>query len=368
VADASNLKLHLRMVLELQTLKLPMILVLNMMDQAKERGMDIDSRKLQAALGIPVVEAVAVQSGGTDALLATLDATGWPQLPVHDRIRSLAPIEALDVAATHQRVLAILEHCVTSGDATVAHRFTQRIDHFALHPVYGPVILAALMFLVFQAVFSWAKAPMDVINGSMGHLGDFVKAHMADGMLRGLLVDGVIGGAGSVLVFLPQILILFAFILALEDSGYLPRAAFLLDRVMGGVGLSGRAFIPLLSSFACAIPGIMATRTIGEPRDRWVTILIAPLMTCSLRPSSLTARWRASSTCKGWCCLRSTWRALCRPCWWPLCSNASCTARAHSHCSWPCPITTGHIFATWAWACGSEPASLCNVWAPSSCR
>ena len=286
VADASNLKLHLRMVLELQTLQLPMILVLNMMDQARDRGLGIDTRKLQAELGIPVVEAVAVQSGGTDALLQTLDATGWPQLlqlPQHDRIRSLAPIEALDVATTHQRVLAILAHCMTSGDASVTHRLTQRIDHFALHPVYGPVILAALMFLVFQAVFSWASAPMEWIDASMGHLGDFVKAHLADGMLRGLLVEGVIGGAGGVLVFLPQILILFAFILALEDSGYLPRAAFLLDRVMGGVGLSGRAFIPLLSSFACAIPGIMATRTIGEPRDRWVTILIAPLMTCSAR-------------------------------------------------------------------------------------
>ncbi|TAK93623.1 MAG: ferrous iron transporter B, partial [Aquabacterium sp.] len=139
------------------------------------------------------------------------------------------------------------------------------------------------MFLVFQAVFTWAKLPMDLIDNGVGQVGDLVKAHMADGMLRSLLVDGVIGGAGSVLVFLPQIVILFGFILALEDSGYLPRAAFLLDRIMGSVGLSGRAFIPLLSSFACAIPGIMATRTIADPRDRIVTILIAPLMTCSAR-------------------------------------------------------------------------------------
>ncbi len=286
VADASNLKLHLRMVLELQTLGLPMVLVLNMMDQARDRGIDIDTRKLQAEIGIPVVEAVAIQPGGTDALLAALDATGWAHLPAQEGpsgARSLASIEALDVADTHQRVLTLLQHSITRGDATATHRLTQRLDHFALHPVYGPLILATLMFLVFQAVFSWAKMPMELINQGMSSLGDLIKTHMADGMLRGLLVEGVIGGAGGVLVFLPQILILFAFILALEDSGYLPRAAFLLDRVMGGVGLSGRAFIPLLSSFACAIPGIMATRTIGEPRDRWVTILIAPLMTCSAR-------------------------------------------------------------------------------------
>jgi len=284
VADASNLKLHLRMVLEMQTLGLPMVLVLNMMDQARARGLRIDARKLQAELGLPVVEAVAVETGGTEALLALLDSTGWHTPDSAPRpTLSLAPIEAMSVQSTHERVQAVLAHCVTSGDATPAHRLTQTVDHFALHPVWGPLILAALMFLVFQAVFSWASVPMDLIDQGMGALGDAVKAHMADGPLRGLLVEGVIGGAGSVLVFLPQILILFGFILALEDSGYLPRAAFLLDRVMGSVGLSGRAFIPLLSSFACAIPGIMATRTIGDPRDRLVTILIAPLMTCSAR-------------------------------------------------------------------------------------
>jgi ferrous iron transport protein B len=160
---------------------------------------------------------------------------------------------------------------------------TARLDHWVLHPVLGPVILATLMFLVFQAVFSWAAAPMDMIDAGVGQFGAWVQAHMPAGMLRNLLVEGVIGGAGGVLVFLPQILILFGFILVLEDSGYLPRAAFLLDRIMGSVGLSGRAFIPLLSSFACAIPGIMATRTIGDPHDRLKTILIAPLMTCSAR-------------------------------------------------------------------------------------
>jgi len=152
-----------------------------------------------------------------------------------------------------------------------------------MHPVWGLVLLAALLFLMFQAVFSWANVPMDAIKDGMAAAGEFLNAHMAEGALRSLLVDGVIAGAGSVLVFLPQILILFLFILVLEDSGYLPRAAFLLDTVMGKVGLSGRAFIPLLSSFACAIPGIMATRTIPNWRDRLATIMVAPLMTCSAR-------------------------------------------------------------------------------------
>ncbi|MGP1692268.1 MAG: ferrous iron transporter B, partial [Giesbergeria sp.] len=157
------------------------------------------------------------------------------------------------------------------------------IDRVVLHPVWGMVLLAATMFLMFQAVFSWAQVPMDAINGGVDGIGQWVSAHMAQGPLRSLLVDGIIAGVGGVLVFLPQILILFFFILALEDSGYLPRAAFLLDRLMGTVGLSGRSFIPLLSSFACAVPGIMATRTITHWRERLVTIMIAPLMTCSAR-------------------------------------------------------------------------------------
>ena len=152
-----------------------------------------------------------------------------------------------------------------------------------LHPVIGPVLLALILFLMFQAVFAWATVPMDLIEASTGALGKLASEHLADGWFKSLLVDGIIAGAGGVLVFLPQILILFFFILALEESGYLPRAAFLLDRLMGWVGLSGRSFIPLLSSFACAIPGIMAARTIANPRDRLVTIMIAPLMTCSAR-------------------------------------------------------------------------------------
>ena len=169
------------------------------------------------------------------------------------------------------------------GDRTDGLTLSDRIDAVVLHPVVGPLLLAVILFLVFQAVFAWAQFPMDAIKAGVDALGHTLGSLLPDSMLKGLLIDGVLAGVGSVLVFLPQILILFFFILILEDSGYLPRAAFLLDRLMGRVGLSGRAFIPLLSSFACAIPGIMATRTIQDPRDRLATIMIAPLMTCSAR-------------------------------------------------------------------------------------
>ena len=281
VVDATNLRLNLRMVLELQTLGVPMVLVINMMDEATRRGIRVDTARLQAELGMPVVEAVAVRAGGEQALLAQLDALDWASLPAPSAPRPMERLAHIPVEQTHQRVGALLAACVHAPEH--ASHFTTTLDRYVLHPLLGPVILALLMFLVFQAVFTWAATPMDLIDAGVGWVGEQVQAHMADGMLRSLVVDGIIAGAGSVLVFLPQIVILFAFILALEDSGYLPRAAFLLDRIMGSVGLSGRAFIPLLSSFACAIPGIMATRTIGQPRDRLVTILIAPLMTCSAR-------------------------------------------------------------------------------------
>ncbi|MBH1987255.1 MAG: ferrous iron transporter B [Burkholderiales bacterium] len=305
VVDATNLRLNLRMVLELQQLGLPMLLVLNMMDVARKRGIRIDTDRLQQMLGLPVVEAVAVQPAGEQALLAQLDGLNWPTAKTAHAPgglrRSLDAIGQTPVEDTHRRVGEVLRAC-TSQPAH-APRTTAELDRWALHPVAGPLILAALMFLVFQAVFSWAQAPMDLIDAGMGALGDLVRTHLPEGMLRSLLIEGVIGGAGSVLIFLPQIVILFGFILALEDSGYLPRAALLLDRIMGSVGLSGRAFIPLLSSFACAVPGIMATRTMANPRDRLVTILIAPLMTCSARLpvyALLIAAFIPERTVLGW--------------------------------------------------------------------
>jgi ferrous iron transport protein B len=282
VVNATNLRLNLRLVLEIQRLGLPMVLALNMVDVAKKRGIEIDTARLSSELGMPVVETVAVQAGGEKALLEALDAQPFAQSSDHQvKPRPLSAIDAVSVEETQREVRRIIEACVSFDKDT--GNLSEQIDQVVLHPVAGPVILAALMFLIFQAVFSWAAVPMDMISSGVESLGKWAGAGMADGPLRSLVVEGVFGGVGSVLVFLPQILILFFFILVLEDCGYLPRAAFLLDRLMGGVGLSGRAFIPLLSSFACAIPGVMAARTIQNPRDRLVTIMIAPLMTCSAR-------------------------------------------------------------------------------------
>jgi ferrous iron transport protein B len=283
VVDANNLQLNLRLVLEVLRLKRPTVLALNMMDVAHKRGLVIDIAKLQAQLGIPVIETVAVKPGGGTSLIEQLDIMAR-QPQAHAVANSGSDSTATDTAgveATQREVRRILNAVIRKEGQS--GNIGDKIDAFVLHPVLGYVILAVLLFLIFQAVFSWSKVPMDLIKNVVDGLGQTVQAAMPEGILRSLLVDGILSGVGSVLVFLPQILILFLFILSLEDSGYLPRAAFLLDRLMGSVGLSGRAFIPLLSSFACAIPGIMATRTIQNPRDRLATIMIAPLMTCSAR-------------------------------------------------------------------------------------
>ncbi|MBD8540719.1 ferrous iron transporter B [Oxalobacteraceae sp. CFBP 13708] len=278
VVNATNLRLNLRLVLELRRLGLPMVLALNMVDVAKKRGIEIDTAKLSQELGMPVVETVAIQSGGEKALLAQLDAMpfGVPVTP-----KPLSAIDEVSVEDTQREVRRILAAAVSTAKDT--GNLSEKIDGVVLHPVAGPIILALLMFVIFQAVFSWGDAPIELIEAGMGAFGEMVGSWIGEGMLHSLIVDGIIAGVGSVLVFLPQILILFFFILLLEDVGYLPRAAFLLDRIMGSVGLSGRSFLPLLSSFACAIPGVMAARTIQNPRDRLVTIMIAPLMTCSAR-------------------------------------------------------------------------------------
>ena len=268
VLDSTDLRRHLRLALALRRSGLPLVLALNMTDLARRRGVQVDAAALAALLGVPVVETVAVDRHGALELLTRLDRPVSVPVPGPETDEEL-------LAAAHQ----LLGEAVDVGGVTAS----DRIDRVVLHPVLGPVLLAITLFLVFQAVFAWATPLMDGIESAVGWLGALCNGWLPAGPLRSLLVDGIIAGAGGVLVFLPQILILFAFILVLEDSGYLPRAAFLLDRLMGGVGLSGRAFIPLLSSFACAIPGIMATRTIPDPRDRLVTILVAPLMTCSAR-------------------------------------------------------------------------------------
>ncbi|UNK43817.1 ferrous iron transporter B [Luteimonas sp. S4-F44] len=272
VVDATNLRLHLRFVLELRTLGRPMVVALNMADAAARRGIVIDLAALEAALGVPVVETVAIHRDGAQALRQRLaDTVARPRSPPNDDADG----------DLHAQVRALLAATVTMPRRTA--RIDDALDRWLLHPVLGLLALALVMFLIFQAVYAWATPLMDLIDAGTSALGAWVSATLPPGPLTSLLADGIIAGLGGVIVFLPQILILFFFILALEESGYLPRAAFLLDRLMKGAGLSGRSFIPLLSSFACAIPGIMATRSIQDPRDRLATIMVAPLMTCSAR-------------------------------------------------------------------------------------
>ncbi|HDS1533184.1 TPA: ferrous iron transporter B [Stenotrophomonas maltophilia] len=273
VIDATNLRLHLRFALELRELGKPMVVALNMVDAAQRRGIQVDVAALERELGVPVVETVAVRKQGAKALVERLDA----MVPHLD-----APVPGPEGGIDyHAKVREILSVAVRMPARTA--KVDDALDRWLLHPVFGLISLAVVMFLIFQAVYAWATPLMDGIEAGFAWLGAFVGSVLPEGPLASLLTDGIIAGVGGVVVFLPQILILFFFILVLEESGYLPRAAFLLDRMMAAAGLSGRSFIPLLSSFACAVPGIMSTRSIQDPRDRLATILVAPLMTCSAR-------------------------------------------------------------------------------------
>jgi ferrous iron transport protein B len=279
VVDATNLDNHLRFALQLIGLGLPVVVALNMIDMAARDGLTIDAAKLSAELGVPVVPTVAVRKRGIEELKAAMESLigdGGAQ-----KIAAGPGFHHQDIVVLQRRARAIAIAATTEEQG--ARRWSHRIDAVALHPVAGPMLLAALLFVIFQAVFAWAQAPMDAITAGFDQLGRWVEATFPDNFIRNLLAEGVIKGTGAVVTFLPQILILFFFILLLEATGYMVRAAFMMDRLMARVGLSGRAFIPLLSSFACAVPGIMATRTIDDPKDRLTTILIAPLTTCSAR-------------------------------------------------------------------------------------
>ncbi|QPQ54673.1 ferrous iron transporter B [Allosphingosinicella flava] len=273
VLDATNLDNHLRFALQLIGLGLPTVVALNMVDLATRDGLTINIARLSEELGVPVIETVAVRRRGIDSLKEALS------LAVTAERRARAPDE--DFTAVQRRARAIARASVLGESA--GNRTTGLIDRIALHPVAGPIIFALIMFFIFQAVFAWSEAPVGWLEGAVAALQGAAVDAMPDTFLRSMIVDGVLGGVGAVVVFLPQILILFLFILLLEATGYMVRAAFLMDRLMARVGLSGHAFIPLLSSFACAVPGIMATRTIEDPKHRLTTILIAPLMTCSAR-------------------------------------------------------------------------------------
>ncbi|MFC0239196.1 ferrous iron transporter B [Rhodopseudomonas telluris] len=280
VADSTNLRLTFRLMLELKATGRPLMLVLNMYDIAKRRGVDVDIAKLSEQLGIPVVTSIAVRKGGTAELLKRTDemAAHMPAVAASDNWR---PLTTAELRALQREADRIIAECVSLPARP--HTATAKVDAVVLHPVAGLVLLLLILFVMFQAVFTWAQPLMELISGGFEALGEFVRATLPEGLLQSFLQNGVISGVGSVIVFLPQIIIIFLFILLLEDFGYMARAAFLMDRIMGGAGLHGRAFIPLLSSFACAIPGIMATRVIDNRRDRLTTILIAPLMTCSAR-------------------------------------------------------------------------------------
>ena len=280
IADATNLRLTLRLILELKRTGRPLLVVLNMFDIAQRRGVSIDVDAMSAALGVPVITSIAVKKAGVEELRKRTDefAANMPAVTTGD---GWTPLGLSDMKALQREADRIIRETVTMP--TKPDTLTTRVDAVVLHPVAGLAILALILFVMFQAVFSWAQSLMELLSDSFGALGTLVAQVLPEGILQSFLQNGLIAGVGSVLVFLPQIIIIFLFILLLEDFGYMARAAFLMDRIMGGAGLHGRAFIPLLSSFACAIPGIMATRVIDNRRDRLTTILIAPLMTCSAR-------------------------------------------------------------------------------------
>lgn len=347
IVDAGNLERNLYLVSQVLELGLPTVVALNMVDVAAKRGITIDSAALSKRLNVPVVDVQAHRGIGLDRLKQTLanvhtlqpaagespfsavfqaevagleqalgdDVDGKPRprylverllldtsgylaerlLPAgdvslrdklqaaRDRLKKAGqPVPAVEAMARYGWVGKLLEGIVRREEVR-RETTTDRVDRVITHRVWGTSIFAALMIVVFQAVFTWAGPVMDGIDSGVGAVAEFVSSHMADGALRSLLVDGVIGGVGGVIIFLPQVLILFLFIGILEDCGYMARAAYLMDKLMVRVGLSGKSFIPLLSSFACAIPGVMATRVIENRRDRLTTMLIAPLMSCSAR-------------------------------------------------------------------------------------
>ena len=282
VLDATNLRRSLRLALTVKRIGIPCIVALNMSDLAAQRGLTIDADDLSNELGLPVVKTVAVKTKGDEDLRACLATESWKKTSISRPSNSPEPLEPIkEVEVDHLAVNKILRRL--NLDHLIPDQFSDRLDGVLLHPYLGPCILAGVLFFIFQAVFSWAALPMDLIESSTTWLAEILRSSFPDTWWRSLLTDGLLAGLGGVIIFLPQILILFFFILLMEESGYLPRAAFLMDRLMGSVGLSGRSFIPLLSSFACAIPGIMSTRTIANERDRLITILIIPLMTCSAR-------------------------------------------------------------------------------------
>ena len=283
VVDATNLERNLYLSTQLLEYGVPVVIALTMIDVFEKRKHEIDIGKLSKNLGVPVVAVNSKAERGKHELAETVSgiAGTTPRLPYELNGESEDGHNSR-IFARYGFISNAVQESVRHNDK-IEHRVSERIDRVLTHKVFGLAILVLILLTVFQAIFSWATLPMDLLESGFGALGDGVRSLLPEGILADLIVDGIIAGVGGVLVFLPQILLLFLFISILEDSGYLARAAFLLDKLMSRVGLHGKAFLPLMSSFACAIPGIMATRTIENRRDRFATILIAPFMSCSAR-------------------------------------------------------------------------------------
>lgn len=284
VVDATNLERNLYLVMQLFEFGVPVVIALTMIDVFEKQRHEIDVEMLSAKLKVPVIPITAKSGRGRNELAKKVaEAIGSiPQIPYefNEKDRESGPHGK--IFARYNFISDVVQDSVWHSDQK-SHRFSDKIDKVLTHRIFGLVVLVLVLLLVFQTIFSWASLPMDLLEKGFGALGDFVKAEIPPGILADLIADGIIAGVGGVVVFLPQILLLFLFISLLEDSGYMARAAFLLDKLMSRVGLHGKAFLPLISSFACAIPGIMATRTIESRRDRFATIMIAPFMSCSAR-------------------------------------------------------------------------------------
>ena len=283
VVDATNLERNLYLVTQLFDYDIPVIIALTMVDIFEKQKHQIDIEKLSGLLKSPVIPVNAANKRGREELAEKVNelAGTTPNIPFELTGTGEAG-ENAHIFARYNFISNAVQESVKHNDLE-EHNFSEKVDRVLTHKFFGLLILVAVLLVVFQTIFSWATLPMDLLEKGFGALGGFAREQLPPGVLADLAVDGIIAGVGGVLVFLPQILLLFLFISILEDSGYMARAAFLLDKLMSRVGLHGKAFLPLMSSFACAIPGIMATRTIEDRRDRLATILIAPFMSCSAR-------------------------------------------------------------------------------------
>ncbi len=278
VVDSTNLERNLYLFTQLLEYKIPIVVALTMIDSAEKQDLSINTEKLSNLLKVPVISVNASQKIGLKELAVAIQAAKVYELPYDISDKS----ENSKIFARYNFISQVVQESTNQNNQETKN-VSEKIDNILTHKVFGVLILALILLIVFQTIFSFAELPMTLLEGGFGALNDFIKSQLSDGLLTDLLTDGIVAGVGGILVFLPQILLLFLFLSILEDTGYMARAAFMLDRLMRGVGLHGKAFLPLLSSFACAIPGIMATRTIENPKDRLATILIAPFMSCSAR-------------------------------------------------------------------------------------